>query len=445
MNNNRGAVTIFFSMVLLVVISVVCVVLETARYYCASTILAMAADSAVDSVFAGYDRLLWDKYRLLLHPCPDRMAAQTEDYANDLLGCGMDSSVRNRWGIKTVNVTTENKVSVYDDGGQPFINSISDYMEYQGNDMKPETYEQPEEFIRDAMEKGKLFEELMDENKQELITWPAFSENIEYSLLSANEINPAELSSGVMSANKNELKCAEQDTKFLCQYIALFLDSFARHGSDDETLMYEQEYVLCGLPSDKENMEETIKQLIILREGINYDYICGTEDMLAAINHAAESFARQPEKAEGEETAERLIGVLWAYAEAVNDVKNILNGGRVPLAKDSESWNLDIGDVFAGNWNAECEREGFDYQEYLQLLLRLQPVQDVCIRTMDIIDSNMRLYENDFLLADCVYNACLKLEFSVKSGYISIPALKDMSAKNINEYKITKVCEGGYG
>ena len=465
--NNRGSITIFFSMILMVVISVVCAALEAARYSCVSCILSMTSDSVADSVFAGYDRQLWDKYRLLFYPYPDMMAASAEEYADSYFGFNLESPLVNVWGIKDVSVSIDNKISVYDNGGLPFLDSVSAYMRSNSIEIKPEEYERSEEIVKAAMQIGEEFEDLMNGSKQELIDLlsrlsdsnitiqdlennnkvieclnkSAFSEIISFSSLSANEINSSGLSSGIFDKYNKVLQYTDQDFEFLYQYIDMFLNSYTCFEPDNSELIYEQEYVLYGMASDKENLEETINQLIKLREGINYSSICGSKELMTKAYCAAEGFVHNMHDIEA---AVKLICILWTYAESVNDVKGLINGGFLLLEKGSDDWNIDVNDALTGNWDQELKGEGLNYQEYLQLLFRLQAKDDVCLRVMDIIDSNMRISEKDFLLANCIYNANLKLDFDVESKFILISAIKSISGKAIKEYKITKSCNGGY-
>ena len=61
-----GQITVFLSLVLLCVCSLVCGLVESARTAGAGWYLKLAADSAMDSVFSGYHREAWEQYRLFL-------------------------------------------------------------------------------------------------------------------------------------------------------------------------------------------------------------------------------------------------------------------------------------------------------------------------------------------------------------------------------------------
>ena len=61
-----GQITVFVSMILMLLFAFLCVLMESARTAGARWYLQMAASSSMDSVFSQYHRELWDRYRLLL-------------------------------------------------------------------------------------------------------------------------------------------------------------------------------------------------------------------------------------------------------------------------------------------------------------------------------------------------------------------------------------------
>ena len=61
----KGEITVFLSLILVCVISLLLGILESARTAGARLYLQMAADSAAASLFSQYNRNLWDMYRLL--------------------------------------------------------------------------------------------------------------------------------------------------------------------------------------------------------------------------------------------------------------------------------------------------------------------------------------------------------------------------------------------
>ena len=96
------------------------------------------------------------------------------------------------------------------------------------------------------------------------------------------------------------------------------------------------------------------------------------------------------------------IGVLlaWSYIESVLDVRCLLSGGSVPLVKKVNQWKSDISlgeEVLEKKEEkSESHKEGFDYREYLQILLLLVKEETLVQRAMDIVEQNVRLITPSF-------------------------------------------------
>jgi hypothetical protein len=83
-----------------------------------------------------------------------------------------------------------------------------------------------------------------------------------------------------------------------------------------------------------------------------------------------------------------------------------VNGGKVPLKKDSASWQLELtalsypGAVPAGGGGGD---HGLDYRDYLQLLLRGR--QKLLLPVMDLVEMNMRAAGQSGFALDCCVDA----------------------------------------
>ena len=73
-----GQITVFLSMILLCIAALLCALMESARTAGARCYLRIAADSALDSVLAGYHRGLWEDYRVLFREFEDEEELETE-------------------------------------------------------------------------------------------------------------------------------------------------------------------------------------------------------------------------------------------------------------------------------------------------------------------------------------------------------------------------------
>ncbi|GLB27870.1 hypothetical protein LXJ15735_41110 [Lacrimispora xylanolytica] len=121
-----GQITVFLSLALLCIFSLMCGLIESARMAGARCYLKLAADSAMDSVFSEYHREAWDQYRLFLLEAKDEK--EIKDSWNQFMEPYMDSS--GWYGMAMESAEVSNQVSITDDGGSHLDKEILDYMKY---------------------------------------------------------------------------------------------------------------------------------------------------------------------------------------------------------------------------------------------------------------------------------------------------------------------------
>lgn len=121
-----GQITVFLSLALLCIFSLMCGLIESARMAGARCYLKLAADSAMDSVFSEYHREAWDQYRLFLLEAKDEK--EIKDSWNQFMEPYMDSS--GWYGMAMKSAEVSDRVSITDDGGSHLDKEILDYMKY---------------------------------------------------------------------------------------------------------------------------------------------------------------------------------------------------------------------------------------------------------------------------------------------------------------------------
>lgn len=121
-----GQITVFLAMILLCVSALLCALTETARTAGARCYLRIAADSALDSVMAGYHREIWKRYRLLLRETAGEEELK-EEFSRYFKGY-LDAAGWYPAEIAAVSVDKIRKIT--DDGGKHLQQEVADYMEY---------------------------------------------------------------------------------------------------------------------------------------------------------------------------------------------------------------------------------------------------------------------------------------------------------------------------
>jgi hypothetical protein len=98
-----------------------------------------------------------------------------------------------------------------------------------------------------------------------------------------------------------------------------------------------------------------------------------------------------------------VIVALWASAESENDVNMLLDGKKVALYKTKQQWALSLENavkmIFGGeNYTEPVDKKGQEYEDYLMMLLYLEDRETKLVRTMDLIQLNLRASYNSSLL-----------------------------------------------
>lgn len=95
-----------------------------------------------------------------------------------------------------------------------------------------------------------------------------------------------------------------------------------------------------------------------------------------------------------EAVAQALL-LAWALGESVMDLRSLMKGGKVPLVKSTETWQLSLAGLMTlGTEDDHGEgvdaEEGLDYKGYLRGLLLLENKTNLILRTEDLIELCMR-------------------------------------------------------
>lgn len=127
--NLQGGMTLFFCITILVTLSLICTVIESARVYATMTCAKSVSYRALESEFARYSRQVFDDYGLLMkweendigtsiYSASTIEQLKSVNATSDLLGYQIDK------------VKLKDKVYVTSNGGRDFVNQVIDYEKY---------------------------------------------------------------------------------------------------------------------------------------------------------------------------------------------------------------------------------------------------------------------------------------------------------------------------
>jgi hypothetical protein len=138
-------------------------------------------------------------------------------------------------------------------------------------------------------------------------------------------------------------------------------------------LDYQIEYILIGEDTDEKNLKKIKNRIFLWRFADNVRlYFTDSAKKAEAHAIAVATCFLVPELIESVTNG---ILFAWAYDESKDDLKKLLEGGKVPLIKRSLYSN----------------EGGLEYYQYLGLMLFLQNEDKKLARTMDIMEMDIRL------------------------------------------------------
>lgn len=159
------------------------------------------------------------------------------------------------------------------------------------------------------------------------------------------------------------------------------------------------EYILWGDGSDAENLEQTLRSLLLMREGVNYTFLLTHKDY----GKKAELLAIALVGLTGNEglvkSMKQLILLGWAYGESLVEVRQLLQGKEIALVKNDDNWQVPLSGVLllikdAGSYDEQkTEQKGMSYDLFLRMVLTLYPEERLAMRGLDIIEGELRSME----------------------------------------------------
>ena len=192
------------------------------------------------------------------------------------------------------------------------------------------------------------------------------------------------------------------------QYILHYFNNRCAAASERHFFQNEVEYILGGELSDRKNEKRVEIALKAMRFLLNLAHIYADPEKKTALLVMAEAVTPGPAAA----ATQLALATTWAYAESDNDVELLWEGHPVPFVKDAASWAIDLeGAVegLSGKTVVPDVQKGYDYEQYLQILLFFQDKGMQTARILDLIQINARYcYDRDFLICECGVGIDLK-------------------------------------
>lgn len=113
---------------------------------------------------------------------------------------------------------------------------------------------------------------------------------------------------------------------------------FTRFGQEKTgSVHYEQEYLLQGNASERENLKRTVNELLAVREAVNLAALYADSEKRSEAEALALAITGLAGITPITAAASFFIMTVWAFAESVADVKVLLAGGKIPFSNSRGS------------------------------------------------------------------------------------------------------------
>lgn len=437
-------------MILLLISSFFFALLESARVTGLHTKADVTGDLALESVFAEYQKDVYDSYGLLLldgaYGSGKFQIEKVERRLEEMNGKNLHASrgqMRDFYQLEIVECKIPRYQLATDDHGDVFRHLAAETAKKEAAALGVEDFTQEiamkenlekqngsvEEYLEEAQKAKDEALELQD-TKDDNISAPSMPQDVENPIDEANNWkksavlsmvvrDEAQLSRKAISVGnclerrqkqEGSLKVQGKapDEMWFFKYLENHMGTYG-NPKQNRVLDYEMEYILQGESSDRENLEGVVKNLIAIREILNLAFL-----------------AKDPQKqVEAEELAAALMGwsvnplvisatkwgILgaWAYMESILDVRALLEGKKIAWMKSSEQWTSGIGQMNTSmegfSVAKDCEN-GWNYTKYLQFLLCLKKDRVINYRSMDLIEVNTNINKKETIQMDHMLAAC---------------------------------------
>lgn len=450
--NKKASITVFLILLLLLSASFFFALLETARIRGLGTKADIVSDAALESVFAEYQKEIYENYGLLMLDCAygsgNFAIENVEKRLQEKNLNNLKQSEKELYGINLTECKMTGYQLLTDDGGNVFrhlaartakrealVQEVDDFAE---EIQQKETLEQENGTVEERLEEAnKTIEEVEQakntENTEEKvgdISAQKPQEEVKNPIEDANQWKKSAVLSLVVRdesqlsnkaiALEHTLEHRQKETGNLpvqgaileelwfVKYLETHMGSY-RQISSNHALDYEWEYILNGESSDRDNLKETVKSLIMIREIANMGYLIQDQQKCIEAEELAVALMGWSMNPPVVDATKWGILAAWAYSESILDVRALLEGRRIAWIKNAEQWTTGInqtGEAVDGFAMAKDCENGWDYLKYLQFLICMKKDSAVNYRSMDIIEVNTNAMYGKSIQMDHMMTGC---------------------------------------
>ena len=428
----KGAITVFLSLISVLLLSLVCTLVESARVQGAQAVAAAAVDVGLFDLFGEYEKTLLAEYDVFFVDGAygtgefeiDRVNQRVQEWTSYNLSPYKGIEADRSFQMYPIQIE-EGNITGYalatDDRGSIFYQQVVTNLKENLGSKAVQKIMKNDHEAKKQEEDGKAYEENDKQNIESMkelneiqaageienreaegdtenqnsvdVLENQNSEKVENPLeilkqmkemgilelvvkntddISVKEIEKAVMPSGrSIAAGNMEIK-KEQNGVIadgLFQEYLVGCFSNAVDKINSGSLDYQLEYILMGKESDRENLKAIVNRLLLMREGANFLYSMGNADMREQALILATTLTGALAVPGLAAVTQMALLLAWAYGESLLDVRTLLAGGKVPFVKTADSWKLSLDNL--GNLTEileECDQGGGQGQDYVDYL-----------------------------------------------------------------------------
>lgn len=238
-------------------------------------------------------------------------------------------------------------------------------------------------------------------------------------------------------------------------YVQEMFSDYVSEAENDKisVLRYEQEYILSGQESDKDNLASVVKKLAAVRTVCSFLALLTDSARQKEAYAAAAAIAGITGIEPLTEVLKSAILLVWAYEDAVIDTAVLLQGKKIPAVKTPSQISLSFQELFSfGRTMVQKKAEGYkeikngcSYSEYLYLFFCIQKQKNVIYRMADMIQFNMqKRYGEEFLLENAVFGCKIKGSYHLPWVFFRLPFTGWVAGGQAEGWKLEVIAENAY-
>lgn len=429
----KGQVTVWLALTFLVFLSLYLICLESVQKQSARRMAEQVAESSLFSLFSEYEPHLLEKYDLFYLDTSFRSGKENRDelcshlwkFTEDNLNRTQDGTVLN---LQMQGIEVKDLVRATDENGMFFyrqaVRTMKDRTGFSlvedwilDEHLQEELRENSEKFQEDCQAYEDSVVDYEDEEEsldKEAYSWDGIWKQFaigqvmkdpdgisqkSVDLTTVPSVRTLSEGAGAAEVIENGMLEKQLFISYLQEHLTSAVQKEDEPVEESRYLSYQIEYMLWGKASDPENLEQTLRSLLLMREGVNYAFLLTHKDYGKKAELLAVALAGLTGNEGLVKSMKHLILLGWAYGESLVEVRQLLQGKEIALLKNEDNWQVPLSGVLlllqdAGRYDEQkTEQKGLSYDLFLRMVLTFYPEERLAMRGLDVIEGEIRQIE----------------------------------------------------